>query len=124
MFQFVADCDKPIIGFLMLHGCRPSEARALKCKDVDLAAGTITISGTFSGRVYREKRKGRGARSVTIPIHPELEEYITGQGSRQFAGGLPIPQSQDGESLFTLCHPACSKWRKKKGGDRFGPSAL
>ena len=72
LFEFVNDEDKPLIGFLMLHGCRPSEGRALKVKDVDIKAQTITISSTFSGHVYREKRKGRGARPVTIPIHPEL----------------------------------------------------
>jgi integrase len=36
LFESLPDKHKPIIAFLMLHGCRPSEARALKCKDVDL----------------------------------------------------------------------------------------
>jgi len=76
LFEHVPDADKPIIGFLMLHGCRPSEGRALKCKDVDISNQTITIRATFSGYVYREKRKGRGARPVTIPIHPEMLDYI------------------------------------------------
>ena len=76
LFELIPDKDKPIIAFLILHGCRPSEARALKCKNVDLRTQTITISATFSGRVYREKRKGRKSKSVTIPIHPEMLEYI------------------------------------------------
>lgn len=76
LFEHVPDADKPMIGFLMLHGCRPSEGRALKVKDVDIKNQTITISATFSGYVYREKRKGRGSRPVTIPIHPEMLEYI------------------------------------------------
>lgn len=61
----------------MLHGCRPSEGRALRCKHVDLRTETITISATWSGRVYREKRKGKKSKSVTIPIHPEMTEYVT-----------------------------------------------
>lgn len=68
--------DKPIFAFLMLSGSRPGEARALKCKDVDLNLGVITISATFSNGVYREKRKGRNAKAVTIPIHPEVLNYI------------------------------------------------
>ena len=76
LFETVPENDKPIISFLMLHGCRPGEARALKCGDVNLKAKTITIKATFSSRIYREGRKGKGARAVTIPIHPECLSYI------------------------------------------------
>ncbi len=76
LFEKIPEEDKPIIAFLMLHGCRPSEARALKCKDVDLRNGTLKISATFSGRIYREKKKGRRSKAVTIPIHPEIIDYI------------------------------------------------
>ena len=77
IFNVVPERDKPIIAFLMLHGCRPSEGRALRCKHVDLRTQTISISATWSGRVYREKRKGKNSKSVTIPIHPEMTEYMT-----------------------------------------------
>ncbi|MGQ3683581.1 MAG: tyrosine-type recombinase/integrase [Candidatus Loosdrechtia sp.] len=60
----------------MLTGCRLSEGRALRCGDVNLKDSTIRISSTFSGNVFREKRKGRGAKSVTIPIHPELLSFL------------------------------------------------
>ncbi|MBI5847728.1 MAG: site-specific integrase [Nitrospirae bacterium] len=79
LFAFVPDEHKPIIAFLMLHGCRPSEARALRVKDVDIQNQSITISATFSGRVYREKRKGKRSRSVTVPIHHEMIEYFAGR---------------------------------------------
>jgi integrase len=72
LFNLVPEYDKNIVGFLMLHGCRPSECRALRCKNVNLESEAITISATFSGRVYREKRKGKGSKPVTIPIHPEM----------------------------------------------------
>ena len=44
LFESIPDEDKPIIAFLMLHGCRPGEARALRVRDVDLHVATITIS--------------------------------------------------------------------------------
>ncbi len=76
LFEHVADRDKPIIAFLLLHGCRSSEARALRCENADLTAQTITISATFSNNIYREKRNGGRSKSVTIPLHPEMYDYI------------------------------------------------
>lgn len=76
VFEGIPEIDKPIFAFLMLSGCRPSEGRALKCKDINLNANTITVSSTFSYNTYREKRKGRNAKSVTIPIHPELVGFL------------------------------------------------
>lgn len=76
LFELVEPRDKPLVAFLMLHGCRPGEARALRCKDIDLQQQSITISATFSDEVYKERRKGRGAKSVILPIHPELFAYL------------------------------------------------
>jgi integrase len=72
IFKFVPEKHKDIIAFLMLHGCRPAEARALRNKNVNLREQTITITATFSGNVYREKRKGKRSKFVTIPIHQEM----------------------------------------------------
>jgi len=77
LFELVPDEHKPIFAFLMLQGCRPSEVRALKVKNVSLERQQITIMATFSSRTYREKRKGRRSKAVTIPIHSELQGYIT-----------------------------------------------
>ena len=76
LFDKVTDEDKPIVAFLMLHGCRPGEARALKVKDVNLEKESIRISATFSGNVYKQRRKGKKAKSVEIPIHPEILGYL------------------------------------------------
>jgi len=76
IYEHVDDEDKPFVAFLMLHGCRPGEARALKCKDVSLKQGIITISATFSNEVYKERRKGKKAKAVMVPIHPEMQAYI------------------------------------------------
>ena len=76
LYLLVPDEDKPIIAFMMLHGCRPGEARALRCGDVDLRNQTATIKSTFSGKEIREKRKGKNSKSVIIPIHPECLPFI------------------------------------------------
>jgi integrase len=76
LFELIPDILKPVFAFLMLTGCRPSEARALKCKNADLKNHFVTISATYSGNVFREKRKGKRSHSVTIPIHPELYDFM------------------------------------------------
>ncbi len=76
ILELVDPNDRPIIAFLMLHGCRPGEARALKVKDVDVKKGKITIQSTFSDKVLRDKRKGKKSKPVAIPIHPEMYNYI------------------------------------------------
>lgn len=76
LFELIPEEHKPIMAFLMLHGCRPSEARALKCKDIDLKNKSMTIYATFSNGIYREKRKGKRSTPVTIPIHPEMYDFI------------------------------------------------
>lgn len=76
ILESIPEEHRPLIIFLMLHGCRPGEARALRCKDVSARDKSITITSTFSNGVYREKRKGRRSSSVTIPIHPEIYEFL------------------------------------------------
>jgi integrase len=76
MLSHIPDKDRPIIIFLMLHGCRPGEARALKVKDVNIKNKTIKISSTFSGNVMRSKRKGKKSRPLLIPLHPEMHSYL------------------------------------------------
>lgn len=76
-YEIINEHIKPIIAFLILHGCRPSEARALRCKNVNLQNNAITISATFSGTTYREKRKGKRSEDVIIPIHPEICDFLS-----------------------------------------------
>ncbi len=76
LYNMVPDKHKPFIGFLMLHGCRPGEARALKCKDVDLEKRAMTITASFSGNVYQLRRKGKKSKPYIIPIHPEMYDYV------------------------------------------------
>ena len=76
VYDAIPNGDKPLFAFLMLSGCRPGESRALKCRDVNLELGMITISATFSNSVYREKRKGKKSKNAVIPIHPEIFSFI------------------------------------------------
>ncbi len=80
----------------MLSGCRPGEARALKCKDVNLDQKTITISATFSDNIYRQKRKGRKSKSVTIPIHHEMFGYIKDRGENNLSEAYIFVNSNTG----------------------------
>ena len=96
LFESIPDEDKPIIAFLMLHGCRPGEARALRVRDVDLHVATITISSTWSGKKLRERRKGRKAKPVTIPIHQEKLDYISQRVKGNLPGAFIFTNSKNG----------------------------
>lgn len=65
-------------------GVRPGEAAALRRADVDLEAGTVTITATHNvvdGAVVREKTKSRrGMR--TLPYPPEIGPWLTQQIAR------------------------------------------
>jgi integrase len=98
LFAYVRNPDKPIIGFLMLHGCRPGEARALRGQDVDLESRTLKISGTFSGNVFMEGRKGRGAQDYVIPVHPECWPYIQGRVKGSLPGAWLFPNPRTGDA--------------------------
>jgi integrase len=76
IYSAIPDYAKPFFGFLFLHGCRSSEARALKCGNVDLSPRQVRIQATFSAEIYKPRRKGRGTKSVLLPIHPESFDYI------------------------------------------------
>lgn len=80
--------DRPIFDFMALHGVRPSEARAVKIQDVDLIHQFITIRSTWSGRELRDKRKGKGAKPVVVPIHPEIAEFVAGRAEKTLPGAF------------------------------------
>ncbi len=74
---------RPLYLFLALHGCRPSEGRALKVKDIDFKQGSIKIRRTFSGKsgnILRElneqetkqKDKTKTGKIRVIPINAEM----------------------------------------------------
>lgn len=58
--------DRPIFAFLMFQGVRPSEARALKVKDINLKERYILITRTFSYKKLRERVKSKVSRPRLI----------------------------------------------------------
>jgi integrase len=88
--------DRPIIEFLMSHGCRPGEARALRVKDVDLQTETMTISSTFSGDTLRDRRKGRHSKAVTLPIQSECIEFMMNSCRGALPGAFVFPNPRTG----------------------------
>lgn len=77
IFNAVPQQVRPLFACMMLQTLRPGEARALRCNDIILAPDPrLHIHATFSGSVYRDKRKGRNAKGYFQPIHPEMLEYF------------------------------------------------
>ncbi len=115
IYDAVPSLFKDIIKFLILHGCRPSEARALKCSDV-ISEKTISISATFSGTVYREKRKGKKSRPVSIPIHPESQDYISLRARNNLPGAFLFVSPQTGRPFGkNALQRMWARLRKKMG---------
>lgn len=103
LFDHIPPVDLPIIAFMALHGIRPGEARALTLKDFDLGKGTFTVSRTFSGAEIRDRRKGRGAKAITLPLHPEMREIVESRAKEALPAaflfvnprnGLPYSQNK------------------------------
>ncbi len=97
LLEHIPEEDRHIIAFLALHGQRPAEARALRVKDVNLGKRTIIISSTFSGRTLMDRRKGRGAKPVEIPIHPELYDFIASRVSQSLPGAFLFTNPRNGQ---------------------------
>jgi integrase len=88
--------DWPIISFLILHGCRPAEARALRIQDIHLAAQAFTISSTWSGNVLRPHRKNKKSPPVTLPIHPDCMNYIRKRYTKALPGAFVFINPRSG----------------------------
>jgi len=111
--NYVDELDKPIMAFLMIYGCRPCEARALKCKDMDLSNDCFTISSSFSGNIYREKkRKGRKSKPTIKPIVDEIRDHMIErvQGNLPEAWVFPNPRTGNAYGQNTLHR----KWQRIK----------
>lgn len=69
--------DRDLYLFLALHGCRPSEGRAIKVKDIDFQHNSIHIKRTFSGKcgnILVEHTKTKKSR--TIPVNSEMADIL------------------------------------------------
>ena len=97
--EYIPDRHKPIMELLMIYGCRPGEAAALKCKDVDISNDRFTISSSFSAGVYREKkRKGRNSKPTIKPIVEEMRGYITERVKNNLPEAWLFPNPRTGNA--------------------------
>jgi integrase len=58
--------------FIMMHGCRPGEARALKWSDIN--GGYVTIAAAMDQNHYRPTTKEKDVR--VLPMHPDCLREI------------------------------------------------
>ncbi len=86
ILKAITEADRPIFTFLSFQGVRPSEARALKVKDIDFKTESITIERTFSDRKIRERVKGKVSRprAINPMIVPMLKEACHGKHPEAF----------------------------------------
>jgi len=82
LLNAIPDIHKPIFTFILFQGVRPSEARALKWKDLDLPNRIVIIRRTFSSSKLVERTKGRNIKPRLI--HPFVYEKL-----KELQRGLP-----------------------------------
>jgi integrase len=95
--------DLFFIYFMMTHGTRTGEARALQHQDIDLTNDRITIRRAFSGTELRPFTKTKRVR--TIPLDPTWKELYLSQ-----------PRSINPNGLVFLRNgqPFSESWARKK----------
>jgi integrase len=99
---------KPIFTFLFNQGVRPSEARALKWKDIE--GDTVTIRRTWSGEVLREQTKTKHIRHNLL-----FDETLKALPSRRFpedfvfTHGKGVRRHYSHNYLSKIFNAACRK---------------
>jgi len=95
--------DLFFVYFMMTHGVRTGEARALQHRDLDLTNDTVTVRRAFSGSTLRPFTKTRRVR--TIPLDPTWKEIYQSQ-----------PRNINSEAfVFTReGRPFSESWARKK----------
>jgi integrase len=86
------------IAFLMCHGCRTGEARALQHQDIDLELNSVHIHRSFSGQTLRSTTKTKRQRIVPLDaswkdIYISRPRYIDPQGFVFNKKGNPLSES-------------------------------
>jgi integrase len=74
LLDAIPEIHKPIFTFILFQAVRPSEARALKWKDIDLENEIVIIRRTFSNSKLCERTKGRNVKKREI--HPFVLEVL------------------------------------------------
>ena len=70
IFAFIPEKHRPIFYFMIWHGVRPGEARALLLDCVKIEKKQVIIKRTFSLRQLRDKTKGKKSR--ILPLYEKM----------------------------------------------------
>src|SRR4030042_4504929 len=76
LLEEIPDKHKPIFAFLFYQGCRPSEVRALKWKDIE--GDVVFIRRTWSCYQLCERTKTKNQRKIILL--PETKQYLAERG--------------------------------------------
>ena len=102
LLEAIPEAHRPIFSFLAFQGIRPSEARALKVKDVNLKQGTLLIARTYSDRVIRERVKGKVVkpRLINPAVLPLLEKVCRNKTPEAFVFTNPKTRKPYSENVL------------------------
>ena len=101
VLKYVPTNFKPIIKFLMLYGCRPSEAIAVQLDDVNLIEKTILIRRTVnSDGLLVERTKTNKIRS--LPILDEILSTLEKEIKNRIGKGYLFINHDNGGKRFTI----------------------
>ncbi len=108
ILEYIHPFDRDIFKFIILTGCRPGEARALKWDAIDLKSKVIYFKRTFSDTILKEKTKTNNWR--VLPIIDEIEEILKRQG-RSISGFVFVNQygRHYTAKINTIWNKACRK---------------
>ena len=119
--SFLPENDRFAYLFLMLHGCRPSEARALQVQDINFEHGSIIFRRVYTGRsgnTLIERTKAH--RQRVIPINPDMEHILRELCMNKLPSSFVFTDSKTGNpypsrTLVKRWQAACKKAGKKIG---------
>jgi integrase len=119
VLSFLPENDRFAYLFLMLHGCRPSEARALQVQDINFEHGSIIFRRVYTGRsgnTLIERTKAH--RQRVIPINPDMEHILRELCMNKLPSSFVFTDSKTGNpypsrTLVKRWQVACKKAGKK-----------
>jgi integrase/recombinase XerD len=120
---YLKEDDAFAIYFMMCHGTRTGEARALQHRDINLETDTVIIRRSFSGQTLRETTKTKRARIVPLDqtwkdIYLSRPPYFDPEGFVFHKQGEPLSESWLRKKWNDACREAGIKGVNLKGATR------
>jgi integrase len=108
LLSHIPEEHQPIFTFLFFQGCRPSEVRALKWKDIE--DDIITICRTWSNHILREQTKTKNVRKIYL--FPQVKDALPRREfpeSFVFTHGKTLKRPYGKTHLNDIFKAACGK---------------